>query len=104
MGPSTREGPGARSLVRWKHEEAEEGGHVCKTAFPEDSVTINIFMASAPEDDPRIKKLPLLSSNQLQAVLSEGQQETVGSYRTLLLEYALFTSKMLWTLCLAFSN
>lgn len=40
----------------------EEGGHVCKTAFPEESVAINIFMASAPEDDPRIKKLPLLGA------------------------------------------
>jgi hypothetical protein len=60
----------------------EEGGHVCKTTFPEDSVAINIFMATAPEDDPRIKKLPLFGAITSYRP-SEGQQETVGSYRTL---------------------
>ena len=40
----------------------EEGGYVCKTTFPEDSIAINIFMATATEDDPRIKKLPLLGA------------------------------------------
>lgn len=70
----------------------EEGGHVCKTTFPEDRVAINIFMATAPEDDPRIKKLPLLGAITSYRP-SEGQQETVGSYRTLLLEYPLLLQR-----------
>lgn len=40
----------------------EEAGYICKTTFPEDSIAINIVMATAAEDDPRIKKLPLLGA------------------------------------------
>ena len=42
------------------HQRRRVKGHVWKDAFREDSAPI--FMASAPEDDPGLKKLPPLGA------------------------------------------